>query len=115
MVARNWTPSRVAAELGKGLDETENLIVTSLRRLDGDSEPGEHDAKIARYLFDEVPVAEHDQMGRELWEEGVDPEDLHALESVVRGLKRMPKRRWAEAAGHDGGMVAPMMDLAAGG
>ncbi len=115
VVARKWTPTRAADELGKDLGETESLIVASLRRLDGDSEPTEHDTRIAAYLFDEVPVAEHDQMGRELWEEGVDPEDLHALESVVRSLKRMPKRLWTEAGSHDGGMVAPMMDLAAGG
>jgi hypothetical protein len=61
-------------------------MVGLVRRLDqdGDDEPTEYDARIGQYLFDEMTIAEHDELGRSLWEEDVDPADLHALEGVIR-------------------------------
>jgi hypothetical protein len=44
-----------------------------------------------------MPGAERDEMGRTLWAGGVDPEYLHSIEETVDGLRRLPKRVWAEA------------------
>jgi O-antigen/teichoic acid export membrane protein len=68
--------------------------------------PPDQDQRIAAYLVSEMPVAEHDEMGRTLWGEGVDPEYLHALEEAVTGLRRLPKRVWAEVR-RDGGAEHP--------
>jgi hypothetical protein len=44
-----------------------------------------------------VPVAERDAAVKALWSDGVDPADLHHLEQTLEGLRRLPKRTWAEA------------------
>ncbi len=104
LVVQGWPPSRLAPA-GAQPGEVEAKAVALLRKLDvdGDDEPTEHDARIGEYLFDEMTIAEHDELGRSLWEEqDVDPTDVHALEAVVRKLRALPRRVWAEA-GADGG------------
>jgi hypothetical protein len=80
------------------------MMVSLLRRLDvdGDNEPTEHDARIGQYLFDDMTIAEHDELGRSLWEEDVDPADLHALEAVIRKLRGLKKKAWADAGANGG-------------
>jgi O-antigen/teichoic acid export membrane protein len=102
LIVERWTPAMLTAPLDARPGEMEARMVALLRRLDGDSETTEHDARIGEYLFDEMTIAEHDELGRSLWEEDVDPEDLHSLESVVRKLRGLSKRSWSEA-GADGG------------
>lgn len=106
LVVQHWTPSMLGGPLDARPGEVEAQMVALLRRLDvdGDNEPTEHDARIGEYLFDNMTIAEHDELGRSLWEEDVDPEELHALEGVIRKLRGLPKRSWAEA-GANGGPV----------
>jgi hypothetical protein len=104
VIVKGWTPSMLVHPLDSRPGESETQLVGLLRKLEGDSEPTEHDARIGEYLFDEMTIAEHDELGRSLWEEDVEPEDIHLLEGVVRKLRGLPKRSWAEA-GANGGPV----------
>jgi O-antigen/teichoic acid export membrane protein len=104
VIVKGWTPSMLVHPLDSRPGESETQLVGLLRELEGDSEPTEHDARIGEYLFDEMTIAEHDELGRSLWEEDVEPEDIHLLEGVVRKLRGLPKRSWAEA-GANGGPV----------
>jgi hypothetical protein len=97
---------RPAEEIGQSLGGNGatggERVVRALRHLAADSEPEaarptEHDARIGEYLFDEMTIAEHDEMGRSLWEEDVEPEDIHSLEGLIRKLQGLPKKVWAEA------------------
>jgi O-antigen/teichoic acid export membrane protein len=102
VIVRGWTPKRLVQPLDARQGEAEARMVGLLRKLDGGSEPTEHDARIGEYLFEEMTIAEHDELGRSLWEEDVEPEDLHSLEGVVRKLHGLPKRAWAEAGANGG-------------
>jgi O-antigen/teichoic acid export membrane protein len=104
LIVRRWTPSMLGSQLDARPGELEEQMVGLLRRLDedGDDEPTEHDDRIGQYLFDDMTIAEHDELGRSLWEEDVDPEELHALESVIRKLRGLSKRSWAEAGANGG-------------
>jgi hypothetical protein len=102
LIVRGWTPSKLVHPPEARPGEVEARIVGLIRRLDGGSEPTEHDARIGEYLFDEMTIAEHDELGRSLWEEDVDPEDLHSLEGVVHKLHSLPKRSWADAGANGG-------------
>jgi O-antigen/teichoic acid export membrane protein len=104
LIVQRWTPSRLAAPIDARPGEIEARMVALLRKLDvdGEDEPTEHDARIGEYLFDEMTIAEHDELGRSLWEEDVDPSDIHALEALVRKLRGLPKRAWADAGANGG-------------
>jgi O-antigen/teichoic acid export membrane protein len=102
LIVERWTPSMLTGPLDARPGEVESRMVALLRKLDGDSETTEHDARIGEYLFDEMTIAEHDELGRSLWEEDVDPEDMHSLESVVRKLRGLSKRSWSEAGASSG-------------
>jgi len=102
VIVRGWTPSMLVHPLDARPGESEAHLVGLLRRLDDDSEPTEHDSRIGEYLFDEMTIAEHDELGRSLWEEDVEPEDIHSLEGVMRKLHGLSKRSWAEAGANGG-------------
>jgi hypothetical protein len=104
LIVQRWKPSMLVDPIDARPGEIETMMVSLLRRLDvdGDNEPTEHDARIGQYLFDEMTIAEHDELGRSLWEEDVDPADLHALEAVIRKLRGLKKKAWVEAGANDG-------------
>jgi hypothetical protein len=102
LIVQRWTPSMLVHPVDSPPGAIEAQMVGLLRRLDGDSEPTEHDARIGEYLFDEMTIAEHDELGRSLWEEDVDAEDLHSLEGVIRKLNGLSKRAWAQAGANAG-------------
>jgi hypothetical protein len=106
VIVQRWAPSQLAGPVDARPGEVEARMVALLRKLDvdGDDEPTEHDARIGEYLFDEMTIAEHDELGRSLWEEDVDPADIHTLEAIVRKLHGLKKKAWAEA-GANGGPV----------
>lgn len=55
----------------------------------------ERDARIGAFLFSAGPVADRDQLGRRLINEGVaEPFDLHTLEATIESLKRAGKPAW---------------------
>jgi hypothetical protein len=97
VIVQGWSPSRLAAHIGLDTQKTSARLVGLLRRLEGESDPTEHDARIGEYLFDEMTIAEHDEMGRSLWEEDVEPADIHSLEGLVRKLQGLPNKVWVEA------------------
>jgi hypothetical protein len=104
VIVQRWTPSMLDGTQDARPGEVEARIVGLVRRLDedGDDEPTEYDARIGQYLYGEMTIAEHDELGRSLWEEDVDPADLHALEGVIRKLRGLSKRSWAEAGANGG-------------
>jgi O-antigen/teichoic acid export membrane protein len=102
VIVEGLRPSTLVQPLDARPGESEAHIVSLLRRLDDESEPTEHDARIGEYLFEEMTIAEHDELGRSLWEEDVEPEDLHSLEGVVRKLHGLSKKSWAQAGANGG-------------
>jgi O-antigen/teichoic acid export membrane protein len=102
VIVKGWTPTMLVHPVDAGPGESEAHLVSLLRSLDDDSEPTEHDARIGEYLFDQMTIAEHDELGRSLWEEDVEPEDLHSLEGVLRKLRGLSKRSWAQAGANGG-------------
>jgi O-antigen/teichoic acid export membrane protein len=106
LIVQRQTPSMLAGPLGAPTGEVEARMVALLRKLDvdGDDEPTEHDERIGEYLFDDMTIAEHDELGRSLWEEDVDPTELHALQAVIRKLRGLKKKAWVEA-GANGGRI----------
>ena len=104
--------ARVADRLGTPVEETEVRLVQLLREVSA-TPPTDHDQRIAEYLFSELPVAERDAVARSLWEDGVDPADLHRLEHTLEQLRRLSKGTWREAASSGGGRVELPRDVAA--
>jgi O-antigen/teichoic acid export membrane protein len=104
LIVQRWTPSMLAGPIDARPGEIEARMVALLRRLDtdGDDESTEHDARIGEYLFDDMTIAEHDELGRSLWEEDVDPAEIHALEAIVRKLRGLKKKAWIEAGANGG-------------
>ena len=104
LIVQRWTPNMLAGPIDARPGEIEARMVALLRRLDTDGvdEPTEHDARIGEYLFDEMTIAEHDELGRSLWEGDVDPAEIHALEAVVRKLRGLKKKAWVEAGANGG-------------
>jgi hypothetical protein len=99
LIVQKQTPGMLSGSLGTPPDEIEARMVALLRQLDvdGEKEPTEYDTRIGQYLFDKMTIAEHDELGRSLWEEEVDPNEIHALEAVVRKLHGLKKKAWIEA------------------
>jgi O-antigen/teichoic acid export membrane protein len=104
LIVQGWKPSMLVDPIDARPGEIEAMMVSLLRRLDvdGEDEPTEHDARIGQYLFDDMTIAEHDELGRSLWEEDVDPADLHALEAVIGKLRGLKKKAWVEAGANGG-------------
>ena len=86
----------VGARLGMNVDEIQTALVRSLRSV-GATRPTDEDQRVAAYLFSDLPVAERDAMARALWDDGVDPADLHRLEVTLEQLRRVSKRTWKDA------------------
>ena len=98
VIVRDLPAGTLAEQRGAGVAETNVRLVGLLRQLDGKGGSTAQDQRIGEYLFSNLPVAESDELARELWSEDADPADLHALEKVVQELQRLPKRAWAEAS-----------------
>ena len=97
VVVRGWPAQRLAEELAADPAATRARLVWLLRKL-GDGTPrGPHDDEIGELLFTPMPVAERDAVAKSLWDEKVDPADLHALERTMDELGRLPRRAWGDA------------------
>jgi hypothetical protein len=60
----------------------------------------QRDAYIGAFLFAQGTIAERDQIGKRLINDGVaDPFDLHTLEAVIGSLQRAGKPLWREGGG----------------
>ena len=106
VIVRDWPARTLAEQRGAGVAETNVRLVGLLRQLDDQGGSTAQDQRIGEYLFSNLPVAESDELARELWSEEADPADLHALEKVVQELQRLPKRAWAEASLERSGWMA---------
>lgn len=61
------------------------------------------DARIGAFLFAAGPIAERDQIGKRLINDGVaEPFDLHTLEAVIGSLQRGGRPLWRAGAAADG-------------
>lgn len=63
-----------------------------LRQLSAVHPVGEYDAEIASYLLWRGSIPERDEKARELRTAGVDPLELHEMESTLAMLRRLPAR-----------------------
>ena len=96
VIVQRSSAAGVADRLGTQVGEIEVRLVRSLRDV-GATTPTEQDQSIAEYLFSDLPVAERDAVAKALWEDGVDPADLHRLEHTLDQLQRVSKRTWEDA------------------
>jgi O-antigen/teichoic acid export membrane protein len=76
------------------VSKTGSELVRALRMLGGIGGSSERDDAIAAYLLSTAPSADRDAMMQRLWERGVEPADLHAIESTLDDLRRVPRRAW---------------------
>ena len=105
VVMRDLPASALAEQRGADLADTNARLVGLLRQLGGQGGSMPQDQRIGECLFSNLPVAERDELARQLWSEQadpVDPADLHALERVLEELQRLPKRAWVDAAAANG-------------
>ncbi len=98
LVARRHLPPEEAAQrLGAGVDELLAALVRALRGVEGRGTSTDADARIGAYLVREQAPAERDALAQRLWESGVDPLDLHELETTLAQVRAIPRRRWRTA------------------
>jgi len=95
-VSLRWQVATMAADLGSDASEIGADLVRLLRRLDGSELTTDQDQRIGAYLFAEIPVAERDAIGRDLWSTEVDPADVHRLERTQVDLGRVEQEVWDE-------------------
>jgi len=118
-VLRGLPPERAARPLlsngdggGDRSAEANALLVDLLRRTAvGGGAPGipddyersrrgdrRRDSRIGAFLFASGPIAERDQIGKRLINDGVaEPFDLHTLEAVIASLQRGGKPLWSQS------------------
>ena len=90
-------PALVAAEQGLTVDEVGVRLTRALRQLAGAGDPGAKDGLLGRYLLSDDGPAQRDAQARELALEGIDPLDIHELDTALTQLRRTPRRVWAHA------------------
>lgn len=69
-------------------------FVATLRTIGNVGRPSDADCDIGAYLLSVLPVAERDRMAKRLFNEGVEPLEVDALETTLRLLHRAPRRAW---------------------
>jgi hypothetical protein len=93
LARQGWSPAGVASATDRTEGEVLEELVGLLRRLGGPTAPGPHDARIGAYLTSDRSVAERERQARALYERGVDPVDLHPLETTFAELRHVTRRR----------------------
>jgi hypothetical protein len=88
------SPRAVASELGISEHEVGIRLSRALRQMAGAGEPGESDGYLGAYLLADVALADRDSLARELARHGVDPLDIHELDTGLAQLRRTPRRAW---------------------
>lgn len=69
-------------------------LVTALRRLSAAGPPGAEDYEISEFLLHTDSITERDAIARALWDEGVEPVDLHEIDFTFRALYEAPASAW---------------------
>jgi O-antigen/teichoic acid export membrane protein len=85
-------------DLGSSGEALRSQFVAALREVGELGEPADTDARVAPYLLFRGPVAEHDELGRRLWSEGVDPLELDALALTFERLTGLGRAAWEREA-----------------
>ncbi|MGH2945010.1 MAG: lipopolysaccharide biosynthesis protein [Solirubrobacteraceae bacterium] len=88
------SPDGVAASLGIPREAVCERLVRTMRALDDRERSTDADAAVGAYLLSGEPPAERDGVARRLWEEGVDPLELHELESTYDRLRSLHRDDW---------------------
>ncbi len=76
------------------LDHVHERVVRALRHVGSIGEPTEHDAAIGRWVLGEEAPADRDAIARNLWQDGVDPLEMHDVETALTRLRAVPQRAW---------------------
>ena len=82
------------AIVGDGRRSAPSEFTDALRRLAGVPARADLDRDIALYLLSDEPAAEREARRQDLRRSGVDPLELHELESALTRLRRLPARSW---------------------
>jgi O-antigen/teichoic acid export membrane protein len=104
-VSGGRTLAELASASGDHESEVSARLVGAMRRLAELGEGTGRDEEIGQYLFSQMSVAERDEEVRALWSGEVEPSELHALESTLEGLRRLPSSAW-ETTRDDRGVQA---------
>jgi O-antigen/teichoic acid export membrane protein len=97
VIARGWDLDDLPGTMVDEGRDAGAQLVGALRKVAGLEGRTDHDVGIGRYLFSDMPVAERDVVGRELWSGDVDAGELHVLERTLASLRRLPPRAWDQA------------------
>jgi O-antigen/teichoic acid export membrane protein len=69
-------------------------LIAALRRLSAAGPPTADDYAISEFLLDTDSITERDAIARALWDEGVEPVDLHEIDFTFRALYEAPASAW---------------------
>jgi hypothetical protein len=94
LIRNRASPSMIADVVGRPESAILDRFVTTLRVLGGVKSPSHNDTAIGAHLLSPGPTAEKDSSAQRLWQDGVDPLDLHSLEATSDRLGRLPARVW---------------------
>ncbi len=73
-------------------------LIAILRGSAGIERDGEHDARVGYYVLYRGAAANRELIAHELYEQGVEPVELHALQFAYASFRRAPARVWVSAA-----------------
>jgi len=95
LLRRRWSPSKVAGFLGTPESAVTARAARALCHVGGIQQPDRGiERRLGAYFFSEDSIADRDVLGRQLWQEGVAPADMHVLEMTLKDLKRGRRRVW---------------------
>jgi O-antigen/teichoic acid export membrane protein len=96
LAREGWSAAAVASATGRTEAEVLEELVRLLRELGRLAPPGSHDARIGAYLTSSRSVAERERQARRLYETGVDPVDLDAVETTFAAVRQIRTTRRRE-------------------
>jgi hypothetical protein len=98
LIRRRRPLAEVAEERASSDGKIAEDLLRILRRGTGTSGPEGADPEVGRYLVSTDPIAQRDSVARALWSLGADPLEVEVLASLIKALRRLPRRSWPATA-----------------
>lgn len=100
-------PGDVASMYDVDEETVHRRLVTALRRASGSKLTNDHDARIGYYVLYRGAPANREVIARDLYRDGVEPAELHALRFVYTSFWKAPRSVWRHVASADRAKLRP--------